>query len=166
MKRALGAFGQAVLRALRQPFSVDLLIVVHFDLVRPLMLSACSCISRSTIRELRAIADSVQRSDRQRGRCTGTLKFRQTSDRNESRRISITGTGFQSLAIGQRRPGLHAVSHSAFSVVVCKHTRCANSSAPLLYDKTMNICTLSGGIAGGPGDVCPVANYCRKQVHP
>ncbi len=165
VKRALCRnFGQPVLTTLRQPFRVDLLIVVHLELVRPLMLSTCTCISHSTIYELRATADSVQRPDRQRGNCTGTLKSGQTFDRNETRRIRITGTGFQSPAVGQRRPGLHAVNHSDFSAVVCKHIRRANSSAPHLHDKTLNTCVLSGGIARGPGNVCPVANYCRKQV--
>jgi len=162
-------FGQPVLATclatLRHPFRADLLSVVYFKLVRPLMLLTCTCISHFTIRELRFKADSVQRPDRQRGNCTETLKSRQRFDRNETRRIRVTGTGFQSPAVGQRRPGLHAVNHSDFSAVVRKHSRRANSSAPHLHDKTVNICALSGGIARGPGNVCPVASYCRKQVH-
>ncbi len=159
-------FGQPVLATLRQPFRVDLLSVVHFELVRPLMLSTCSCISHSTICELRSKADSVHRPDRQRGNCKGTLKSGQTFDRNETRRVRVTGTGFQSPAVGQRRPGLHAVNHTDFSAVVRKHSRRANSSAPHLHDKMLKTCALSGGIARGPGNVCPVASYCRIQVHP
>ena len=166
-KRALCRnFGQPVLVAtLRQPFRADLLSVVHFELVRPLMLLTCTRISHFTIRELRFKADSVQRPDRQPGNCTETLKSGQRFDRNETRRIRVTGTGFQSPAVGQRRPGLHAVNHPDFSAVVRKHSRRANSSAPHLHDKTVNICALSGGIARGPGNVCPVASYCKKQVH-
>ncbi|DBB07900.1 hypothetical protein WJX82_003406 [Trebouxia sp. C0006] len=81
------------------------------------MLLTCTCISHFRIRELRFKADSVQRPDRQRGNCTETLKSRQRFDRNKTRRIRVTGTGFQSPAVGQRRPGLHSVNHSDFSAV-------------------------------------------------
>ena len=162
---SLPELGQPVFTTLRQPFRVDLLSVVQFELVRPLMLSTCTCIRHSTICELRSKADSIQRPERQRGDCTGTLKSGQTFDRNETRRFRVTGTGLQSPAVGQRRPGLHAVNHSDFSAVVRKHSR-ANSSAPHLHHKTVNTCALSGGIARGPGNVRPVASYCTKQVHP
>ena len=124
LKRAANCrnFGQPVLTTLRQPCRVDLLIVVHVEVVRPLMLLTCTCISRSTICELRATADPVQRPGRQRGNCTRTLQSGPTFDRNKTRRIRITGTGFQAPAIGQRRPGLHAVNHTDFSAMVCKHS--------------------------------------------
>jgi hypothetical protein len=142
-KRALCRnFGQPFLATLRQPFRVGLLSVLQFELVRPLMLSTCTCISQSTICELRSTADSVQRPNRQRGNCTGTLKSGQTFDRHKTRRIRVTGTGFQSPAVGQRRPGLHAVNHSDFSAVVRKHSRRANSSVSSSRHDGVYVCSV------------------------